>query len=51
MIIYVSYFTPKWKFFHHLLTLKLFQTYMSLYELNLYENVGNKTVDNSHWIL
>ncbi len=32
-------------------TLKLFQTDMSLYELNLYENVGNQTVDSSHWIL
>ncbi len=32
-------------------TLMLIQTNMSLYELNLYKNVGNQTVDSSHFVV
>ncbi len=39
----------KWKFCHHLLTLKLFQTWMSFFALlntkyDILKNVGNHTV-------
>jgi len=43
-------FTQKWKFCHHLLTLKFFQTCMSFFLLlnskeDILKNVGNQTVD------
>jgi len=46
---------PKWKCWHHLLTLKWFQTCMSFFLLlntkeNILKNVGNRTVDCNHWL-
>jgi len=39
------------KNYESLLTLKLFQTCMSLFLLlNTEDNVGNLTVDGSHWL-
>ncbi len=48
-------FAQKWKFCHHLVTLKLFQTCISFFLLlstkdDILKNICNQTVDSSHWL-